>query len=191
MEKNNNSGVAVDALEKTPRNLKDILMYIVTHFGIVLVAVALIIVVGILEPNFMTGSNFTNILKQISVIGIVSCGAAFVIIGGMIDLSVGSIVSLCAVIYVMFYNIYGVGIAFIISLLVGAACGLCSGAIVAKVKGNMGVSFIVTYGMQSIIAAFVYVIPIPSTAIIVARVAKSFMVLLFLDNLPSFKQGIS
>ena len=154
MAKNNNTEVMSEENLKATRSIKDSLLYVVTHFGIVLVAIAIIIIVGVLEPNFMTGSNFTNILKQISVIGIVSCGAAFVIIGGMIDLSVGSIISLCAVLYVMFYNMFGVGVAFILSLLIGAACGLCSGVIVSKVKGNMGVSFIVTYGMQSILAAF-------------------------------------
>ncbi len=129
------------------------LKYFVMNYAVVLILVVIVIAVGVMEPKFMTLSNFQNILKQVSIVGIIACGSAFVIIGGMIDLSVGSIVSLVAVSYVMIYDVFGIGPSIVLCLLIGAGCGLASGSIISAVKGNMGVSFIVTYGMQSIIAA--------------------------------------
>ena len=49
------------------------------------------VLLAIRNPNFMTTSNILNILRQISVYGILAAGMTFVIITGGIDLSVGSV----------------------------------------------------------------------------------------------------
>ena len=57
--------------------------------GIILVIVIVSVLLAIRNPNFMTTSNILNILRQISVYGILAAGMTFVIITGGIDLTVG------------------------------------------------------------------------------------------------------
>ncbi len=152
MNLNNNTLLTENIKSKS--NSKNGFVFILKNYAVALVLLVIIIVVSLMSPNFLTANNFQNILKQVSVVGILACGSAFVIINGMIDLSVGSIISLTGVLYVMLYDQIGLIPAIILCLLVGAACGLLSGSIISSIKGNMGVSFIVTYGMQTIIAAF-------------------------------------
>jgi len=123
-------------------------------YGILVVMAGIVIVTAIVEPNFFTPENFQNILRQVSVIGIVSCGMAFVIIGGAFDLSLGAIVSLTGVISITVINNTGnVFLAFSLALLVGLAVGSLNGFIIATINGGMGEAFIVTFGMQTAIAA--------------------------------------
>jgi ribose transport system permease protein len=59
-----------------------------------LLALALLIFVGCLIPDFARFQNFTNIIRQSSVVGVIAVGMTFVIILGGIDLSVGAMVAL-------------------------------------------------------------------------------------------------
>ena len=120
------------------------------------IGVALLMLVGVfslLSPIFLTSSNITNIFTQISINVILAVGMTFVILIGGIDLSVGSVMALCAVIAgtVLKIDSMGTTTAVLLSLLasiaVGAACGLLNGAISAC----WGIpSFIVTLGMLNI-----------------------------------------
>jgi ribose transport system permease protein/inositol transport system permease protein len=58
----------------------------------------LIIVFAILAPNFVQGSNLLNLLRQVSIAGLVAIGMTFVILTGGIDLSVGSLVAFAGII---------------------------------------------------------------------------------------------
>jgi ribose transport system permease protein len=60
----------------------------------VVVVVVLALVFGLTTPYFLTPDNVLNILRQMSVIGVVGIGATLVILIGGIDLSVGSVVLL-------------------------------------------------------------------------------------------------
>ena len=102
------------------------------------IALALLVVVGIWTggERFASVDNTLTILRFASVIGVVSIGMTFVIIGGGIDLSVGAIVALASVwsttiatqtIAADTHWIVMVGTA----LLVGAACGLVNGVLIA------------------------------------------------------------
>lgn len=62
----------------------------------------LVIIMSILSPSFLTGRNLANVVKQISINGILAVGMTVVIITGGIDLSVGSIVSLSSIVAAMF-----------------------------------------------------------------------------------------
>ena len=67
----------------------------VNDVGVVIALLLLCVVMSILSPNFLTFSNFMNILVQISIISIIAVGMTFVILTGGIDLSVGSTVAFC------------------------------------------------------------------------------------------------
>lgn len=69
-------------LERRAKNL-------VLNNGILIAIVGLIILTGIIEPNFFAWSNMLNILRQISVNGIVACGMTVCIMSSCYDLSVG------------------------------------------------------------------------------------------------------
>jgi ribose/xylose/arabinose/galactoside ABC-type transport system permease subunit len=139
-------------------NVKAGLQHFINQYAVVLVLVTVVIIVSIATPSFITIQNFSNIFKQISVLGIMCCGSALVIISGMIDLSVGSVISVSGVLYVITYQYMGIVPAVLICIGVGAACGLVTGGILATINGTMSTSFIVTFGMQSILAAFALIL---------------------------------
>ena len=96
---------------------------------------ALIAIVSVLSPSFLSTKNIFNILRQTSVNGIIAAGMTFVILTGGIDLSVGSILAIsgaiCASILVNGQNIV---IAVLAALLVGAVVGFLNGFIITKGK---------------------------------------------------------
>jgi ribose transport system permease protein len=70
---------------------------------------ALVVVIWILAPVFMTPRNLLNISKNFSFIALMSLGETLVIISGGIDLSVGSVCALSAVVTMMLMRVYAVG----------------------------------------------------------------------------------
>nr|WP_231974410.1 ABC transporter permease [Pseudonocardia sp. HH130630-07] len=113
-----------------------------------MVGVLLVIcVVGQLtRPDaFLTEGNVSTMLRLAAAIGVVSVGMTFVIIGGGIDLSVGSIVALSSVwMTTLATQSFGPVTMMICALLVGAGCGLVNGVLVAY--GRV-VPFIATLAM--------------------------------------------
>src|SRR5438552_1429842 len=94
--------------------------------------IALAVLVGVfslLSPIFLTSSNITNIFTQISINVILAVGMTFVILIGGIDLSVGSVMALCAVIAGTVLKIDGLDtttavlLSLLASIAVGAVCG--------------------------------------------------------------------
>jgi inositol transport system permease protein len=88
-----------------------------------------------------------NILKQVSIIGIISCGMTLVVISGCLDLSVGSVFSLLNVIIISLQgrsNILAITVAFSVAILIG----LFNGIIITAFDMN---SIIVTLGSLSLI----------------------------------------
>src|SRR3954453_14881193 len=59
---------------------------------------ALLIVTAIVAPEFFQFRNVLNVARQASIVGVVAIGMTYVILTGGIDLSVGSILALTAVI---------------------------------------------------------------------------------------------
>jgi ribose transport system permease protein len=117
----------------------------VRNLGLVLVLVLLCIVGTATSDNFLTTANVRNILVSSSVIGVVTVGATFVIIGGGIDLSVGAIVALASVwATTLATQSYGPAVMVMCALLVGLGAGLVNGLLIAY--GRL-VPFIVTLAM--------------------------------------------
>jgi ribose transport system permease protein len=117
----------------------------VTDLGLVLVLLLLVIVGTATSDTFLTGSNLRNILVSSSVIGVVTVGATFVIIGGGIDLSVGAIVALASVwATTLATQSYGPGVMVLCAVLVGTGAGIVNGVLIAY--GRL-VPFIATLAM--------------------------------------------
>lgn len=119
------------------------------------ILIILIIVVAIfsfLMPRFLTLNNFINILKQISISGIVAVGATLLLINGDMDLSVGSLFSLIGVMTVKLLS-KGILISIIVPLAVAILVGFINGYITTKFNIN---SVIVTLGMLAVLSGVAY-----------------------------------
>jgi ribose transport system permease protein len=118
----------------------------VRNLGLLGVLVILAIVgVATTDGQFLTRSNILNILVSASIIGVVTVGMTFVIIGGGIDLSVGALVALASVwATTVATQSYGAVVMGICALLVGMGAGLVNGLLIAY--GRL-VPFIVTLAM--------------------------------------------
>ena len=123
------------------------------------IALAALIVLGtLLNPDFLSVSNLTNVVTRSAFIAIIAVGATFVIASGGLDLSVGSMAAFVAGSMILVLNGMGgadggtlaVGLAAAIAL--GAACGLANGLVVTVGRIE---PFIVTLGTMGIFRALI------------------------------------
>lgn len=130
---------------------------ILSSYGMYIAFVLLLIVLSIISPAFLTYANIVNILRQISVIGIMAVGMTFVIATGGIDLSVGAIMALAGVVstsMLMGDSKVPLIAAVLAGLAVGLACGAFSGFFIAR----LGVpEFIATLATMTIARGLCYV----------------------------------
>ncbi len=104
---------------KTRRNWN--FLFALTLVGLL---VLLCVALSIATPNFATGNNISNLLRQGSMIAILAIGQTFVIITAGIDLSVGAIVGFSTVIVAsLIQSGVPVWIAIIITLVMGLLIG--------------------------------------------------------------------
>lgn len=66
-------------------------------YGTILIFFGICALASILSPTFLTEANLTNVLRQVVVVSLLACGVTFIIILGHIDVSLGSVLSLCGV----------------------------------------------------------------------------------------------
>jgi ribose/xylose/arabinose/galactoside ABC-type transport system permease subunit len=118
-------------------------------YGIYLAFVLTCCILAALSPQFLTVSNWTIIISQVSINGILAFGLTFVIITGGIDLSVGSIVAVSGVVAALFASKEAspVILGVFMGLFTGFVLGLLNGLIITKSKI---VPFIVTLGFMTI-----------------------------------------
>ncbi len=117
----------------------------------VIIGFLLIIVIGVvLSPNFISQRNVLNILRQTSMLGVVTVGMTFVILTAGIDLSVGMTLSLYSVAGAMLFA-NGEGYPLPVVILATLALGAAVGAFNAGIIIWRGVApFIVTLAMMAI-----------------------------------------
>jgi inositol transport system permease protein len=134
-------------------------------YGIFLVFIAMLIVASILSPAFLSPTNLINVVRQMSVVGLIALGVTGVIVSAGIDLSSGSVVGLSAVVaaslaqlpdyaaaYYKGLNL-PVFVAVLAACAVGALVGLLNGGLVAKTRIP---PFIATLGTLTTIRGLAY-----------------------------------
>ena len=105
----------------------------IQDFGALIALVLLVVVIGIISPEFRTLSNFLSLLRQSSINGFIAFGMTCVILTGGIDLSVGSVLALSTALCAGFItNGVPVGLSMILALVIGTALGAVSGLLVTK-----------------------------------------------------------
>jgi ribose/xylose/arabinose/galactoside ABC-type transport system permease subunit/ABC-type sugar transport system substrate-binding protein len=135
-------------METATKNRFDAFAFL-SRYGIYFALVLLVIVLSITSPPFRSLSNIENILQQISVNGIIAIGMTLVIITAGIDLSVGSVLALSAVVAASFAHpdTPSLLVPILVGVTTGLACGVVNGVLIAK---SRLAPFIVTLGMMTV-----------------------------------------
>lgn len=119
------------------------------EYGVVIGFLVLCIAITIATPAFASHKNILNLLRQSSIIGIISAGMTFVIISGNFDISVGAVAALSGAV-IMKLSASGMNLfaAMAVALVLCGVIGSVNGFVVAKI----GIpSLIATMGMVSIV----------------------------------------
>ncbi len=123
-----------------------------TTVPFVVLVLGVILGLSVNYARFATASNFSTILLQVTIIGILGIAQTLIILTAGIDLSVGVIMVISSVVMGRLGVIDGLPlvIAFPAGLLCGVACGYLNGALVTRLRMP---PFIVTLGTLSVIGA--------------------------------------
>jgi len=141
--------------ERSPKKKKWYSGISTERAGLIIAIIVLSAIFGTINPNFFSYTNITNVMRQVSVLAIVSVGQTLAIMLAGIDLSVGSILGFISVFGASQIVSFGILPGILIALLAAAAIGAFQGYWVAKFKIP---AFIVTLGGLSFLrgAAYVY-----------------------------------
>src|SRR6202011_2879059 len=138
-----NSGVIAANKPDKRQEMSHTISILFSKYGIFLIFLVMILVASMLSPAFVSSTNLINIVRQMSIIGLIALGVTGVIVSGGIDLSSGSVVGAACVVAASlaqlpdraFYPALAgspVLVAVLAGCGVGALAGLINGALVAK-----------------------------------------------------------
>lgn len=128
-----------------------------SYSGLILVILVVGAFLSFRSPNFLTQQNMLNVLRQISVYGILACGQAFAMMTGGIDLQVGSVAGLCGAIVTKLVvgDVLGLVPAMLLGMAIGGLLGALAGFMIAKT----GIpAFIMTLGLQISLRGVAYLV---------------------------------
>ena len=121
---------------------------ILQRFGLLFSFLLLALALSLLSNRFLQPANLVNILRQASINGIVAVGMTLVILTGGIDLSVGSVLALSAIVGAdLMKKGTAVPLAVPVALAIGLALGMINGFIITRGKIP---PFIATLGMLTV-----------------------------------------
>jgi len=155
----NQTGDAALAADGFAASVKQVLFNPATRQKLLAFAslIALIVFFSFASPNFMQMENMVSILQATAVNGVLAIACTFVIITAGIDLSVGTLMTFCAVMAGVFLTNWGLPlpIGVLAAIFFGALCGFTSGTLIAKLKIP---PFIATLGMMMLLKGLSLVI---------------------------------
>ena len=122
--------------------------------GLVVMYIIILVVMSFLSPYFLTTRNFINLLLASSVMGIIAMFTTMLMVGGGLDLSVGSTVALVGVIASHAQYSMGIWGAIVVALIAAIIIGLSNGLLVTRVGVN---PLITTLGMFSVVRGLAFV----------------------------------
>jgi inositol transport system permease protein len=131
------------------------------RYGALIFLIVLCVIFAVLEPAFISTRNIFNVIRQVSIYGMLAIGMTFVILTGGIDLSIGSVLALaglvCAAVEKGSRGLLGAGAgeahgfglpaAVAAAIAVGLIAGASQGLAVSRMKVP---PFIVTLGGMSV-----------------------------------------
>jgi len=116
------------------------------RYSIYFVLIALIVISSVINSNFMSAQNISNVARQISVTTILAFGETILIICGLLDLSSGSVLALSGLLSVASYKATGsMPLAIVVAISIAVFCNLIIALIVTRFSVP---AFIATLAMQ-------------------------------------------
>ena len=129
--------------------------------AIIMMMLAITLIVGIMHPNFFSGTNMINLFKNVSIRYIIALGISGCLITTGNDLSAGRLAGFAACLACIFAQTEGAAgkfypnmptlptpVVFILVIAICAIVGLCNGLVVSYLKVQ---PFIATLGMQQVV----------------------------------------
>ncbi|QJD88049.1 ABC transporter permease [Cohnella herbarum] len=118
-------------------------------YGLIAILLAAVIILSLVSDTFLTVTNLMNVLRQVSINGILAIGMTFIILTAGIDLSIGSLMAVAAVIAtsIVAHDPGAVGLALIAGVAASGILGGVSGTMSAKL--NVA-PFVATLAMMTI-----------------------------------------
>lgn len=127
---------------------KEDLVKLLAKQGILVAFVLFMIVFAIANPRFLAVDNIFGVIRSSAILGVMALGVTFVVIGGNLDLSVGSMMSFSTIVVLDLHDKLGPTAAIPAMFAVTLMLGAFNGFLVGYLKLN---SLIVTLGMLSAI----------------------------------------
>ncbi|MDR2700990.1 MAG: ABC transporter permease [Spirochaetaceae bacterium] len=140
--------------------------------GVLIGFIVLCTIIGFLTPDFLSVRNILNLLRQSSIIGIISMGMTFVIISGNFDISVGAICGLSGAVVM---KLMTMGVPIVPAILIALAACMCIGLVNGISVAKIGIpSLIATMAMVTILKGSILIItggypisnPVPAYTVI-------------------------
>jgi inositol transport system permease protein len=141
-----NPGVITANKAESRQRMGHRLSGIFSKYGIFLIFAVMILVASMLSPAFVSSTNLINVVRQMSIVGLIALGVTGIIVSAGIDLSSGSVVGLTAVVAASLAQMPDYAAAFypglhlplivpiVAACAVGALVGLINGSLVAKAR---------------------------------------------------------
>jgi ribose transport system permease protein len=127
------------------------------QFGMFALLILLVVIFSAASPKlFFSNTTFFNILKQSSIIGVLSCGVTLLLIMGEIDISIGARVAFIAIVAGKMLNAgYPIWLVVLVGLVIGALTGALN-ALIAQILHTY--VFVVTMATMYIWTGIVYIL---------------------------------
>jgi len=121
----------------------------IKSWGLAIALVVISVALALAKPNFLTIPNLLNVMRQISINGILAVGVTYVLLTGGVDLSLGSLVAVSGVVAATLAhpNQHALVVPVLLGVLTGTACGAVNGLVVTR--GQVA-PFIATLGMMTV-----------------------------------------
>ena len=124
-----------------------------------LLLITLIIAGALLSENFFSWTNLMNLMRRISVNGVMAIGFTMTLLVGGFDLSIGATLSMCAVLCVGIEKSSGsAALGMTVAICAGLAMGALNGILMMITRGGSGEAFLITLatGMVGTAIALTY-----------------------------------
>jgi len=140
-----------------PQNPRTDVIGFLARFAPLIFLIVLMVGFSIAEPRFLSPFNLFNVLRQVSIYGLLAVGMTFVILTAGIDLSVGTVMALGQIVMTKLAVVSGVPAlpALLIGILTCVGFGVLNGGLVTLVRLP---PFIVTLGTLNIAFALTHVV---------------------------------
>lgn len=129
----------------------------IPEIGVIIPLLAIMLVTALVNPNFLTGTNMSSMLKSIPFVALATLGSSIALRTGNLDISIGRVAGLAGMVFGSLYAIkgYSLAVALMGALAVGGVVGAINGALVVFLHMD---SFIATMGTLYVCGGLRYLV---------------------------------